>query len=203
MDLHHKRDKSCKVVIYGTQCATFWSIACNISITPLPKECTLQHVVWLTLTTYGAVAVLILWWAETHKVKADKNYHPAMMPTQQPMVTKYSWPVSPGRGMLYTNPLWIHWAWLSRLNLPGVKEPNCHDHDTQSTLYHSIRSHPCVYHLFHCMYLCFLIVSILLVSPLIGEHFVQSIFPYDYLICFHLRFWLLSVPVPLYLLITY
>ena len=30
---------------------------------------------------------------------------------------------------------------------------NCHDCDTQSTLYHSVRSHPHVYSLFHCMYL--------------------------------------------------
>ena len=91
---------------------------------PLPKECTLQHVAWLTPMTYGAVAVLILWWAKTHKVKGDKTYHPAMIPTQWPTVTKYSRPVLPGRGTLYTNPLWIHWACPSRLNSPGVKEPN-------------------------------------------------------------------------------
>ena len=79
----------------------------------------------------------------------------------------------------------------------------CHNHDTQSTLYHSIWSRPHVCCLFHCIYLCFLIFSILLVSPLIGECSVHSVSPYDYLICFHLQFWLLSVPIPLYLLIWY
>ena len=79
----------------------------------------------------------------------------------------------------------------------------CHDRDIWSTLYHSVRLCPCVYRLFHCMYLCFPIISILLVSPLIGEHSVRSISPYDYLICFCLRFWLLSVPDLLYLLIRY
>ena len=79
----------------------------------------------------------------------------------------------------------------------------CHDHDTRSTLYHSIWSRPHVYRPFHCMYLRFPIVSIFLVSLPIGEHFVRSVFPYDYLICFCLRSWLLSVPVPLYLLIQY
>ena len=34
-----------------------------------------------------------------------------------------------------------------------------------------------------CMYLRSLIISILLVSPPIGEHFVRSVFPYDFLIC--------------------
>ena len=84
-----------------------------------------------------------------------------------------------------------------------VTSAGCHDHDTRSTLYHSVRSCPHIYHPFHCMYLCSLIISILLVSPLISERFVQSIFPYDYLICFHLRSRLLSVPVLLYLLIQY
>ena len=79
----------------------------------------------------------------------------------------------------------------------------CHDRDTRSTLYHSVRSRPRIYCPFHCMYLCFPIVSIFLVSLLIGEHFVRSIFPYDYLICFHLQSRLLSVPIPLYLLIQY
>ena len=79
----------------------------------------------------------------------------------------------------------------------------CHDRDTRSTLYHSVQLHPRVYCPFHCMYLCSPIISILLVSPLIGERFVRSIFPYDYLICFHLRSRLLSVPIPLYLLIRY
>ena len=79
----------------------------------------------------------------------------------------------------------------------------CHDRDSRSTLYHSIQSRPCIYRPFHCMYLRSPIISILLVLPLIGERFVWSIFPYDYLICFHLRSRLLSVPVPLYLLIQY
>ena len=79
----------------------------------------------------------------------------------------------------------------------------CHDRDTRSTLYHSVRSRPHVYRPFHCMYLRFPIVSIFLVLLPIGERFVRSVFPYDYLICFRLRSWLLSVPVPLYLLIRY
>ena len=60
-----------------------------------------------------------------------------------------------------------------------------------------------IYRLFHCMYLCFPIASIFFVSPPIGERFVRSVFPYDYLICFRLRSQLLSVPVSLYLLIRY
>ena len=79
----------------------------------------------------------------------------------------------------------------------------CHDHHTRSTLYHSVWSHPRIYCPFHCMYLHSPIISILLVSPPIGEHFVQSVFPYDYLICFCLWSQLLSVPIPLYLLIRY
>ena len=79
----------------------------------------------------------------------------------------------------------------------------CHDRDTQSTLYHSIQLHPRVYRPFHCMYLRSLIISIVLVLLLIGERFVQSVFLYNYLICFHLQSRLLSVPVPLYLLIRY
>ena len=63
----------------------------------------------------------------------------------------------------------------------------CHDHDTQSTLYHSIRLCPRICCLFHCMYLCFPIVSTLLVLPLIGEHSVHSVSPYDYLTCFCLQ----------------
>ena len=69
----------------------------------------------------------------------------------------------------------------------------CHDHDTRSTLHHSVWSCPCNYHPFHCMYLWFLIISILLVSPPIGECFVHSVSPYNYLICFHLQ-----SPVTLY-----
>ena len=90
-------------------------------------------------------------------------------------------------------------------NLPGQQNMmgHCHDCDTRSTLYHSIRSRPRIYRPFHCMYLCSPIISILLVSPPIGERFVLSVFLYDYLICFHLRSWLLSVPIPLYLLIRY
>ena len=80
---------------------------------------------------------------------------------------------------------------------------SCHNHDTQSTLYHSVQLHPHVYCPFHCMYLSFPIISILLVSPPIGECFVHSVSPYDYLICFHLRFRLLTVPIPRYLLIQY
>ena len=79
----------------------------------------------------------------------------------------------------------------------------CHDRDTRSTLYHSVRSRPHIYRPFHCMYLHFPIVSIFLVSLPIGERIVRSVFPYDYLICFHLRSRLLSVPVSLYLLIRY
>ena len=79
----------------------------------------------------------------------------------------------------------------------------CHDRDTRSTLYHSVQSHPHIYRPFHCMYLCFPIVSIFFVLLPIGERFVQSVFLYDYLICFRLRSRLLSVPVPLYLLIQY
>ena len=85
--------------------------------------------------------------------------------------------------------------------LEHFSEASCHDRDTRSTLYHSVRLRPRVYRLFHCMYLRFPIVSIFLVSLPIGERFVRSIFPYDYLICFHLWSRLLSVPVPLYLLI--
>ena len=80
---------------------------------------------------------------------------------------------------------------------------HCHDCDTRSTLYHSVRLCPRIYHPFHCMYLRFPIISILLVSPPIGKRFVQSVFPNDYLICFHLRSRLLSVPILLYLLIQY
>ena len=77
-------------------------------------------------------------------------------------------------------------------------------HDTWSTLsYHSVWSCPCIYCLFHCMYLCFLIDSILLVLSLISECFVHSVSPYNYLICFHLQFQLLTVPIPIYLLIWY
>ena len=87
--------------------------------------------------------------------------------------------------------------------LLASKIVSCYDRDTWSTLYHSVQSRPRVYRPFHCMYLHFPIVSIFLVSLPIGERFVQSVFPYDYLICFHLRSRLLSVPVPLYLLIWY
>ena len=73
----------------------------------------------------------------------------------------------------------IHFLYLST-------HQSCHDCDTRSTLYHSIWSHPHVYHLFHCMYLCFPIFSTLLVSPLLSEHSVCSVSLYDYLICFHL-----------------
>ena len=59
----------------------------------------------------------------------------------------------------------------------------CHDHDTRSTLYHSVWSCPCVYRPFHCMYLHSPIISILLVSPPISERFIWSVFPYDFLIC--------------------
>ena len=83
------------------------------------------------------------------------------------------------------------------------KDSLCHDHDTRSTLYHSVRSRPRVYRPFHCMYLWFLIISILFVLPPIGECFVWSVFPYDYLMCFHLQFRLLTVPIPSYLLIQY
>ena len=79
----------------------------------------------------------------------------------------------------------------------------CHDCDTRSTLYHSVQSRPCIYCPFHCMYLWFAIISILFVSPPIRECFVRSVFPYDYLMCFHLRFRLLTVPVLSYLLIWY
>ena len=80
---------------------------------------------------------------------------------------------------------------------------NCHDCDTQSTLYHSVRSWPHIYHPFHCMYLWFPIISILFVSPPIGECFVRSVFPYNYLMCFCLWFRLLTVLIPSYLLIWY
>ena len=96
---------------------------------------------------------------------------------------------------LHTTVSWRKWR--------GNSIYHCHDRDTRSTLYHSVRSRPRVYRPFHCMYLHFPIVSIFLVSLPIGERFVQSVFPYDYLICFHLRSRLLSVPVPLYLLIWY
>ena len=79
----------------------------------------------------------------------------------------------------------------------------CHDRDIRSTLHHSVWLCPHVYRPFHCMYLCFLIVPILFISPPIGEHFVQSVCPYDYLMCFHLWFQLFIVPVPIYLLIWY
>ena len=64
----------------------------------------------------------------------------------------------------------------------------CHNHDTWSTLYHSIWSCACIYLPFHHMYLCFPIITILLVSPLISKHSVYSISLYGYLICFHLWF---------------
>ena len=96
---------------------------------------------------------------------------------------------------LHTTVSWRKWR--------GNSIYHCHDRDTWSTLYHSVRSRPRVYCPFHCMYLCSPIISILLVSPPIGERFVWSVFLYDYLICFHLRSRLLSVPVPLYLLIWY
>ena len=88
-------------------------------------------------------------------------------------------------------------------DLCNTTSGECHDHDTRSTLYHSVQSRPRIYRPFHCMYLCFPIASIFLVSLPIGECFVQSVFPYNYLICFRLRSQLLSVPVPLYLLIRY
>ena len=87
--------------------------------------------------------------------------------------------------------------------VPCTKEETCHNRDARSTLYHSVRSHPCVYRPFHCMYLRSPIISILLVLPPISECFVWSVFPYNYLICFRLRSRLLSVPVLLYLLIRY
>ena len=80
---------------------------------------------------------------------------------------------------------------------------SCHDCDTWSTLYHSVQLRPHVYCPFHCMYLCFPIFSTLLVLPLISECSVHSISLYNYLLCFRLQFWLLSVPVLLYLLIQY
>ena len=79
----------------------------------------------------------------------------------------------------------------------------CHNCDIWSTLYHPVWLCPHVYCPFHCMYLCFLIVSILLVLPPIGKCSVCSISPYNYLICFHLWFQLLTVPIPIYLLIQY
>ena len=93
-------------------------------------------------------------------------------------------------------------AW-QRSNKETGRLRRCHNRDTRSTLYHSVQLRPCIYCPFHCIYLDSLIISILLVLPLIGECFVRSIFPYDYLICFRLQSQLLSVPVPLYLLIRY
>ena len=100
--------------------------------------------------------------------------------------------------------LWVWKQWITgwrKVTMQSLKP--CHNRDAWSTLYHSVWLRPRVYRLFHCMYLRSPIISILLVSPPIGEHLVRSVFPYDYLICFHLQSWLLSVPVPLYLLIWY
>ena len=80
-------------------------------------------------------------------------------------------------------------VWKLHCRLVGLAPRGgyCHDRDTRSTLYHSIQLCPRICCPFHCMYLCFPIVSTLLVSPLIGEHSVRSASLYDYLICFHLR----------------
>ena len=107
----------------------------------------------------------------------------------------------------YTHFLCMIILWLFGVRYPPISSvhfpDSCHNHDTRSTLYHSVWSCPRVCHPFHCMYLHFLIISILLVLPLIGECSVCSVSPYDYLICFRLQFRLLSVPISLYLLIQY
>ena len=99
---------------------------------------------------------------------------------------------------------WLSGASFSTVNMSLTKPVvACHNRDTWSTLYHSVRSRPRIYHLFHCMYLHSPIISILFVSPPIGECFVWSVFPYNFLICFCLWSQLLSVPILLYLLIRY